>query len=222
MSSGGPALSATRIWDQRIRKCVAVLERALQLLRAEKAIPASEPDLNRRLYFCLLKASRELYPEEELAPISECNNQPDADDETRTAREEKRPDFQWSFLDRYEEDPYRSAKQFVVECKRLGAAPRPSWVLNSNYANHGVARFRDPRWAYAQRFPNGAMVGYWQSMAGPDVLKEVNEECRTATIPDLVLSGVWKQSDVSRLEHTFERPFEISPFTLWHLWVDLR
>jgi hypothetical protein len=76
----------------------------------EVDLPEAEVDLNRRLYFCLLLATRELYPNEDVSPSSECNNQPDPDDEARTVREQKRPDFQWMFLDRYESDPHRSSK----------------------------------------------------------------------------------------------------------------
>jgi hypothetical protein len=157
-----------------------------------------------------------------VAPIQECNNQPDRDDEARTTREQKRPDFQWVYLDRYESDPSRGSKQFVVECKRLGNPPRADWVLNSNYVQHGISRFRDPQWGYAKRFPRGAMIGYWQSMDAKQVLKEVNDEARKKSLPDLVLVGNWKSKEANRLTHTFERSFDISPFELFHLWIDLR
>ena len=105
MSDTGPRLGALRLWVKREGMCLAILERALRLLRMEKDLPESETDLNRRLYFCLLTASRELYPTNSVAPELECNNQPDPDDESRVAREHKRPDFQWAYLDRYEPDP---------------------------------------------------------------------------------------------------------------------
>lgn len=221
MSDTGPRLRALRLWAKREGMCLATLERALLLLRMEEGLPEAEVDLNRRLYFCLLAASRDLHPTDHVAPVSECNNQPDPDDESRTEREQKRPDFKWVYLDQYELDPKRSSKQFVVECKRLGKSSRADWVFNVNYVQHGICRFRDPKWAYAQRFRSGAMVGYWQSMELMQVLKEVNEEARRNSIPDLVSS----RSTVSggdRLEHTFERSFEASPFHLLHLWIDLR
>jgi len=137
-------------------------------------------------------------------------------------REQKRPDFQWIYLDRYESDPHRSSKQFIVECKRLGRSSRADWVLNSNYVEHGVSRFRDPHWGYAKRFPRGAMIGYWQSMDANQVLQDVNVEARKRLLPDLVLVGRWKSKNVNHLKHTFERSFDISPFELRHLWIDLR
>jgi hypothetical protein len=59
-------------------------------------------------------------------------------------------------------------------------------------------------------------------MDAKQVLKEVNDEARKKSIPDLILVGNWKSKEVNRLEHTFERPFDISPFELRHLWIDLR
>ena len=109
-----------------------------------------------------------------------------------------------------------------MECKRIGRSPRADWVLNSNYVNHGISRFCDPQWAYAKRFPIGAMVGYWQSMEPKEVLKEVNDESRKRSLPTLLLIRPWSVGGVTQLEHTLERTFEASPFGLRHRWVDLR
>lgn len=222
MSNSGPSLKSRNLWTKREQQCLAVLEEALLLLQLESLLPEAEVEINRRLYFCLLQANRKLCPNETVAPIPECNNQPDPDDEARSIREQKRPDFQWIYLDRYEIDPNRSSKQFVVECKRLGKSTRADWVLNANYVNHGICRFRDNLWAYAQRFPSGAMVGYCQSMDLEEILTEVTDITRKNTFPDMVRNGNWKALAVSRLAHTFERAFEVSPFQLFHLWVDLR
>ncbi len=222
MTDSGPQLYSGHLWATREAKCLSVIVRALWLLYRFHDLPEAEVDLNRQLYFCLLTASRELYPEDELAPITECNNQPDPDDEARAKREQKRPDFQWIYLDRYESDPHRSSKQFVLECKRLGKAPRADWILNLNYTDHGIARFREPEWAYAKRVSSGAMVGYWQSQEPGEVLSEVTEGSRKKAVPDLILLGAWNPGGISRFEHTFERGFEMSPFRLHHLWIDLR
>jgi hypothetical protein len=221
MKVGTLRLLAHKIWAKREAKCLSIIERALSLLRAARDLPETEVQLNRWLYFCLLAASRELYPDDEIAPVAECNNQPDPDNKARVKREQKRPDYQWIFLDRYEPDAQRSSRQFVVECKRLGKPSRADWVLNLNYSNHGVSRFRDPEWAYAKLMQSGAMIGYWQDME-KDVLQEVNGGCQSNSLPDLILVGAWNPGNISRLEHILERSFEISPFKLHHLWVDLR
>jgi len=217
-----PHIRSGELWSGREAKCLSIIERALHLLRQEPAFPVLEVELNRRFYFCLLSASRELYPDDEIAPILECNNQPDPDDEVRARREQKRPDFQWIYLDRYEADLQRSSRQFVVESKRLGAATRADWILNLNYINNGIHRFREPGWAYGKLAPSGAMIGYLQSMQPDEVLREVNTECREKLFPDLVLVGDWTLGATSRLEHVFDRPFQISPFKLHHFWIDLR
>lgn len=222
MSALGPSLHLRSLWATREAKCLSTIAHALKRLCTIPNLPESEVELNRHFYLCLLEASRELYPEDEVAPVAECNNQPDPDDEARTKREFKRPDFQWIYLDRYEASPRHSSKQFVVECKRLGKPVRADWVLNVNYVYHGIARFTEPEWAYAKRFPSGAMVGYWQDMEATDVLSEVNTANRKKSLSELVLVGVWNPGGVSRCGHTFDRPFEISPFHLYHLWADLR
>ena len=130
--------------------------------------------------------------------------------------------FNGFYLDRYELDPQRSSKQFVVECKRLGKATRGDWVFNVNYSQYGISRFCDPEWGYGKQAPSGAMLGYWQSMEGTEVLQEVNEACDHRSIPNLLLVGTWSPKGVSKFEHKLERPFQISPFKLRHLWIDLR
>jgi len=223
MTDAGPRLRALRPWAKREGMCLAILDLALKCLRTEGDLPQSEGELNRRLYFCLLRATRDLYPNDCVAPVSECNNQPDADDQSRAAREQKRPDFQWIYIDRYEANPTQSSKQFVVECKRLGQPQRADWVFNINYVRNGICRFRDPIWAYAQRFPSGAMVGYCQGMDPTQVLNEVNEEARRNALPDLDQNGaaVVGSKRLKRLQHAFDRPFQVSPFHLHHLWIEL-
>lgn len=157
MNGEGPSLLSRNLWAKRTERFLAILERALQLLATEPELACCEVGLNRRLYFLLLRATRELYPTEEIAPSQECNNQPDPDDETRAGRENKRPDFQWIYLDRYEPDPLRSSKRFVVECKRLGAPPRADWVMNVNYVEHGLSRFVAPIGV----MPKGSLRQQW-------------------------------------------------------------
>ena len=220
MSGPGPRLRTLGIWAKREAMFIAILERALLLLQAERDLPDSECDLNRLFYFRLLKASRDLYPSEPVSPITECNNQPDPDDEARVAREHKRPDFQWSYLDKYELDHERSSKQFTVECKRLGTPRNADWIFNINYVRNGICRFRDPAWGYGQRFPSGAMVGYWQSMELAQVLTEVNQEAAKNGLSEIV--PVSEQKGLHHSEHSLDRTFPVSPFRLRHLWIDLR
>lgn len=221
-SAGAPRIRSNQLWRTRETKCLAIIKRALELFRQQGSFPQSEVELNREFYFCLIAASRELYPDDQVAPVTECCNQPDPDDGTRARREQKRPDFQWVYLDRYEADPQRSSKQFVVECKRLGDPPRSDWVLNLNYIEHGIARFKHPDWAYAKHAQSGAMIGYVQSMTPATILVAVNAECRSQSFPDLVPTEAWVSEGTTRLDHSVDRNFEISPIKLHHFWIDLR
>ncbi len=222
MQAGGPRIRSGRLWQNRETKCLAIIARALDLFRQRDSFPESEIQLNREFYFCLIAASQALYPDDEVAPVLECCNQPDPEDGARARREQKRPDFQWIYLDRYETDPQRRSKQFVVECKRLGDPPRADWVLNLNYIEHGIARFRHPDWAYAKRAESGAMIGYIQTMTPPEILVAVNAECRSNSLPDLNLVDPWVIGGTTRLDHSFDRSFEISPIRLHHFWIDVR
>ena len=221
MIEPGPGLLSLRIWARREEKILAIVERALELLRTEQDLPHTECDLNRRFYFQLLRASRELNPSDPVAPIYECNNQPDPDDEARATREDKRPDFQWIYLDEYEPDPERMSRQFTIECKRLGRPDRSNWIFNVNYVKNGMCRFHDPEWGYGRRFASGAMVGYWQSMELLDVIDEVNAEAFRNGLPEIAAVGDALRNGY-RSEHSFNRSFPSSPFRLRHVWIDLR
>jgi len=172
----------------------------------------------------MLRASREIDPEGIYpGPVAECCNQPDPDDFARAARESKRPDFTWAYLDPHEPDPLKSSIQFVVECKRLGESSNPRWILNSNYVGHGVLRFVDPQWGYAKRFPSALMIGYWQTMDNNVLLAEINVHLYAKGVPILSLSSEdWKISSITQFSHKLIRPFPVSPFNLKHLWLDLR
>lgn len=223
MSEDGPSLHSRNLWARRTTRFLAILEKGLLLFVGQEDLESAEVDLNRRLYWCLLQATAELYPAEPCNPSLECNNQPDPDDEAGNIRELKRPDLQWVFRDRYEPDVRRSSMQFVVECKRLGLPLRADRVLTTDYVEHGIRRFIAPEWSYAKRFPSAAMVGYWQSMEADDVLREVNEAGAKRRISVLALGKQgWQVRGVSKLEHSFERSFPVSPFQLRHFWVDLR
>jgi hypothetical protein len=222
--SASSGFLSANLWSKHEAFYFRAFLRALELLHSYLTLPSNETNLNRRLYACLLKASRELDPDGLYPPpVVECCNQPDFDDSERTQRETKRPDFTWGFTDPHEADYLKSAKQFIVECKRLGNPDRPNWVLNRNYVEHGILRFIDPGWAYAQRFPSALMIGYWQSMPWQQLIAEINQAANDHHVPALVLvDGAGDPTAVNRLQHYLTRSFPISPFRLDHLWADLR
>ncbi len=221
-----PLLSQLDLWAQHERRVLAVLDEALLLLRIETDLKRSEVELNRRLYFCLLDANRRLLRSGgggfEYPPVSEGKNPPDPDDACRAKREDKIPDFCWSFIDDTEPDSRRCARHFVIECKRLGSPPRSGWVLNENYVRHGILRFVRADHGYAKGESSAAMVGYMESMAPDAILAEVNTTASSVGVASIQgpIAG-WHVDGVSRL-HQVVRPAAGSSLALRHLWVDLR
>jgi len=222
---GRPNLKHLNFWEKHERRVLQVLTIALRLLAREGNLPAGENQINRKLFFCILRAVRERHEQgTDLIsyPIYEGNNQPDASDEERAAREGKRPDFQFGFIDHQEPNPDASAKQYVVECKRLGESGRSDWVLNTNYVQHGVLRFHDQEYGYGKSRSSGAMIGYAQNATAQDVLDEVNQAAIARRIARITLSREgWQRGDVSTLTHRFDRAIQPTPFDLRHLWLDL-
>jgi hypothetical protein len=221
-----PRLSSINIWRSHEKRVLEVFEEALLLLRQKANLGKSEVLLNRELFFCLLEANNKLrklgrgfdYP-----PTTEGKNPPSPDDECRAKREDKIPDFSWGFIDDTQTDPRRGARFFVIECKRLGTAPRSDWILNENYIAHGINRFIADEYGYAKGEASGAMIGYVQDMQFDQILQHVNDTATTASIPLLMLSMEgWQDKNISRLYHKLSRSFLASSFLLQHLWVDLR
>jgi len=220
-----PNLKRLNLWEKHERRVVQVLTIALRLLVGERDLPDGENQINRKLFFCILRAIRDLHRQGvDLIsyPIYEGNNQPDASDEERAARERKRPDFQFGFIDHQEPNPHASAKQYVVECKRLGESGRRDWVLNTNYVEHGVVRFHDEEYGYGKSRTSGAMIGYMQHSSAEQILGEVNQAATARKIAGITLSREgWQRGDVSTLTHRFDRAVLPTPFDLRHLWLDL-
>jgi hypothetical protein len=214
-------------WDRHVNLVLTVLVRALTLLRSRVSNKESEISLNRELYFCLIQANEELHRSTGEAfnhqPTAEAKNPPDPDDEQRAKCENKIPDFSWGFIDHTSPDPRRAARNFCIECKRLGKPMRTDRVFNENYIHHGVLRFITKEHGYAQGEKAAAMVGYVQNMDFVDILAEVNETARMVSVPSLNgPSGGWQTAGTSALNHQLSRPFRVSPLTLHHFWIDLR
>lgn len=221
-----PLLSRLDLWLRHERRVLDVLTKALSLLRIEPGLERDEVALNRKLFFCLLDANDQLWRAGkggfDHPPVSEGKNPPDLNDEQRVMREDKIPDFLWSFIDHGAADSRRGARHFVIECKRLGSPPSTSWILNANYIHHGVLRFVLPEYGYAKGEASAAMVGYIESMEPDNILAEVNVAAQGAVAPITSPNGGWLIDGVSQLDHDVVRRSPESVLALKHLWVDLR
>ncbi|HEX5544556.1 MAG TPA: hypothetical protein VFX10_03600, partial [Nitrospira sp.] len=200
-----------------MRRVLSLLQDALALLHADGDDgTSSEPDLNRRLFECLLKANENDrrrggnryfdYP-----PTWEGRNPPTPDTLDTTA-ELKIPDFYWGYLDHDEPDAARCARNFVIECKRLGSVTGSGRALNLCYVEYGVVRFVHPAWRYGKDVADGAMVGYIQSMDPDGILADVNSAARQRCLPELCKDELERGVIWLTLSHSLSRPFEVTPF----------
>lgn len=146
-------------WERIGKSILEVISLAIDKFMEGDDFPLKEYQLNRKFYNCLVTANYQLQKQEkglESPPFYEGNNQPNPDDEQRTRREFKKPDFQWSIMDISEPNPERSSKQFVQECKRLGKSSLRNWILNKNY----VQRFIAIEYGYRYEVKSSAMLGH--------------------------------------------------------------
>lgn len=221
-----PSIPALRTWHEHEQRVLEVVCLALADLQTVEQLPTGEPALNRELHFCLRRVNVRLQRQGRgvQSPfVWEAQNQPLIDDETRAAREDKRPDFQCGFVNLQEGDDDRASMFYTIECKRLGR-PANRWVFNVNYVEKGVVRFVTEEHGYGKATPSGAMVGYVQSMELDDVLGEVNAASKRSSLPPIVRADTaWQENAVTRLGHALTRPSSLlSLFDLHHLWVDIR
>lgn len=217
-------LNNKKSWHQQQAEILETLELALQHLQSKQALPEQENGINRELFFSLKEIYFTQRDDADQFPVRmECNNQPDSDDQVKVRSEDKRPDFKWGYVDTLERNPQKKAKDFDIECKRLGKPPRSDHILNKEYATKGISRFITVEHKYGKSVPAGVMIGYIQSMELPHILTEVNTNASSNGIAQLTLTAQgWQPRGISKLEHQLSRLFPISPFTLHHFWVDLR
>lgn len=236
-----PRISRQSSWKRHERRVLEVLVEALLLLRSEERLSrlremiASSDDkrpiedkINRELYLCLNQVNRELLKVKRGLKTGvnyEMRNQPTPKDIYPTEREQKRPDFSWGYFEPISRHFDSGNRYFVIECKRLGEPTSKSWKFNKKYVQNGILRFVKIEYGYGEDESSGAIVGYVESMDFDDILLEINTEIKSCkeAIPELSQPKVgWQTNKINSLDHTFDRPFPISPFHLWHFWLDFR
>ena len=222
-SGSRPSLFQRELWLTRRTHYVAVIERALVLLRQRSELPVSERKLVRELHFTSVTARRELDPNGFYErPIFETQNLPDSEADELEPFENKRPDIQWFHDDEDATDDRHRERSFAIECKRLGSRTASGWDVNEQYVTGGVRRFRSPEWRYGNHMGEGMMIGFVQDMELPAILDVVNAQLVNESVASLRVEATFVKNGVSRLEHEFERAFPQSPFRLLHRWLDIR
>jgi len=217
--SAQPRLSNLRLWAVKEQECLDVLAEALSRLAANPGPEPDEDSINRRLmrFLDAVTQSRMHRSGGSTLPpaVYEGRSSPAPSDPARASREFKRPDFAWLWIDDLAADPALSRREFVVECKRLGADPFPA-----RYVADGILRFISRSHEYGKDMRSGAMVGYLQSILVDVAIERVNAAATSANVPRLQLRDR-RGDDAAKLEHRVCRGFAISPFSLTHLWIRL-
>ena len=224
-----PRISQLHTWKNYKANIFIVIREALLILQARPDLPDVEADsrrhsLNRELYQCFVEACWRKKLSSIYCPTPEAKSLPYKGDLTPPERENKIPDFQWSIID-HSASLESCERHFVLECKRLGMPSSPNWKLNENYVLNGICRFITAPHEYGKGDDACAMVGYVQNMTLDDILDEVNQaiNAQTITISQIPTPPKgWQEKGITELEHTLERPFPITPFQMYHFWVDIR
>jgi hypothetical protein len=198
------------------------INQSLDLLRSEIGIESIiaeinnehkreiEISINRAFYFCL----RDIFlPQYNIVPIQEAPIQP-REGMSFTTAERKKPDFSLIL-----NDDLNKGIAFHIECKRLESSTK----YNKKYVKEGIYRFTTEEDCYGIDYSSGVMVGYIEDMELEDILMQVNQAIdHQLKIDNLIKTTDWQEKSTTHLNHSFNRSFKESEFTLHHLWVDLR
>ena len=205
-----------KLWRDFEGLCLRILQKALLDIAREATIAEDEDCLNRQLYKAIIRVSYAYIQQGDHLPpvVYEGSNPPSGSDQKRAKREFKRPDFYWAYIDEYTVSADDSAKQFVVECKRL---TRPHAHYTREYVKSGIGRFVARDYGYGKGMASGAMVGYVQDIDLDDAVERVDSIADREVNAPLILR-LRRGDSWADLEHELDRPFAVSPFHLKHIW----
>lgn len=219
-----PRLTDIPLWSRFEARALRILHRALALLAADAFDPdIDERELNRQLFRAIAEANHQIQNEDggglDRMPSYDGHQAPERVDVPRAVHEWKRPDFTWSWFDHQAGSGLEGCLEFAVECKRLGTADsRPDF--DRAYVDDGVLRFVSDSHMYGLNGASGAMIGYVQCSDHDAILTNVSERSAHHGLPDLVAQP--PAQEVFELRQLLARVFGATPFSLVHLWVDLR
>ncbi len=208
-------------WSNFKNNIAYLIVEALLALRQRNDLVKDEIGLNRLLYLCLLEVN---YDFDLPLPAYDARNPPHIEDKQKAKREDSRPDMYWSLMD-HEANYQDWCRTFILECKRLGEKTSESWILTEEYVKDGIMRFFLDVKGYGKGCETGAMAGYVQDMDFDTILQEVNyyladKEQSIPVIPTPI--NGWQHQGVSNLQHTFNRSYNPTWFSLQHFWIDMK
>lgn len=223
-----PSIFTRDLWGNQEKRLIDLLVLALVMLDDEGRLPKAEEEITRRLAKCCTAAEFLLAKEGRGINghlIWDTKDWFQYIDTSIPVGDVKRPDCQYQFRDQQASRSEDYVKALTIECKRLGHFTDSSHTkaLNQKYVLEGIRRFLDPKHSYGKLAASGIMIGYVQNMEFERILADVNGECAKEQITELALSMQRPPTmRTNHLDHRFDRPFLVSPFTLRHIWADLR
>jgi len=184
----------------------------------EKKNYADENDISRDLYFAIHEVVFSAkYNKQRLdVPTFQANAQPSVKDKIKVKREDKCPDFLWSYFDYVN----RRRRDFHIECKRLRKEKN---YHCREYVNNGLNRYLDKEWSYGLDCEKGLMIGYVEELAIEECIAEIEQNLTKMALPILQkLVMDINFVEVVFLYHVLDRTdIPITPFELHHYLIKI-
>src|SRR5438105_1190778 len=120
-----PRITPAFSWSKFEQSVLDVFTEALNRLANEPSLPQGEEPINLVLYWKCWKVHHEFMQAKKSLPFViffNTTNQPEPDDNVRSQRLLKRPDFACAMANPQAADYLKSQVTFWLECKRLGTA----------------------------------------------------------------------------------------------------
>jgi len=184
----------------------------------EKKKYTNEDDISRDFYFAIEEVvySSNYIKQKLNLPTFQANSQPLAIDKIKVKREDKRPDFMWSYFDYVN----RQRLDFHIECKRLR---RDKNHHCKEYVYNGVNRYLDKEWSYGLHCEMGLMIGYVEELIIEDCVAQIENNLKKLSLPTLQKLTVEDyDAEIVFLHHKVDRvDIPKSPFELHHYLIKI-
>lgn len=209
-------------WKDRQLSYLQVFSDALPILQQRchnrTADFESEDEISRELSFAIEQVVFQAkYRHSDIGlPTFQVYGQPDSKDIKKVKREDKCPDFIWTYVDYVN----KARRDFVVECKRL----RDDETHHCReYVTNGLKRFTVKEWSYGYCCQIGLIIGYVEGLKLDNCITKIRSYLIKENIVDITnVRGDVLLDDIVHYKHTLNRiDIAFSPFELHHYLVSI-
>jgi len=208
-------------WKERQQVYLQIFKESLPILQDKSSLEekkyTTEDDISRDLSFAIEDVVfSERYKGKELGlPTFQAHAQPLSSDKIKMKREDKCPDFLWTYVD------YANKKRldYYVECKRL----RVDITHHCReYVVNGLNRFINKEWSYGINCNSGLMIGYIEGVDIDECLLKIGDYLLNNKIPPLISVHSDPKRGIYYQIHSIDRSEVVfSPFELCHYFVKI-